>query len=142
MTSQMRTEILSIPDVVSRQLGEAGPIYREIGATLRAAGVRAAISNARGTSDHAATYLKYLLEIMVGLPLASVGPSIVSVYGGRLRLEGQLCVTISQSGASTDLVMLQDAAREAGALTLALVNDISSPSRKEGRAARTVACGV
>lgn len=126
MTSQMRAEILSIPDVVSRQIAEAGPLYREIGAQLRASGVRAAISNARGTSDHAATYLKYLLEMLVGLPLASVGPSIVSVYGSRLRLDGQLCVTISQSGASTDLVMLQDAATEAGALTLALVNDTAS----------------
>jgi len=127
MTTQMRAEIVSIPDVIAQQLADMGAHYRDIGERLRGAGVRAAISNARGTSDHAATYLKYLMEITVGLPLASVGPSVASVYGSRLRLEGHLCVTISQSGASRDLVMLQDAAREAGALTLALVNDVASP---------------
>ncbi|CAH1649623.1 Glucosamine-6-phosphate deaminase (isomerizing), alternative [Hyphomicrobiales bacterium] len=127
MPSQMLAEILSIPDVVARQNAEMGSLYREIGHKLRGAGLRAAISNARGTSDHAATYLKYLMEIEIGLPLASVGPSVASVYGGTLRLDGQLCVTISQSGASTDLVMLQEAAAKADALTLALVNDVGSP---------------
>lgn len=131
MPSQMLAEILSIPDIVARQNAEAGPIYREIGRTLRGAELRAAISNARGTSDHAATYLKYLMEIAIGLPLASVGPSVASIYGGALRLEGQLCVTISQSGASPDLVMLQDAAAKADALTLALVNTVDSPVARQ-----------
>lgn len=128
---RMRAEIQSIPDVVARQAAEVGPFYREIGRRLRGAGIGGAISNARGSSDHAATYLKYLMEIALGIPLASVGPSVASVYGGRLRLEGQLCVTISQSGASSDLVMAQDAAAEAGALTLALVNDTASPVARQ-----------
>ena len=127
MKTQMRAEIMSIPEVVARQIAEAGPLYREVGGRLRTAGIRSAISNARGTSDHAATYFKYLLELAVGVPMASVGPSFASIYGARLRLDGQVCVTISQSGASRDLAMLQAAAAEAGAITLALVNDETSP---------------
>ena len=131
MPSQMLDEILSIPAVVERQNTEVGRSYRKIGRRLRAADPRAAISNARGSSDHAATYLKYLLEITIGLPLASVGPSVASIYGGNLRLAGQLCVTISQSGASTDLIMLQQAAAQSGALTLALVNEVESPVARQ-----------
>ncbi len=127
MASLMHKEILSIPEVVAGQLARGGAAYRDIGRRLRAAGIRWAISNARGTSDHAATYLKYLVELELGVPVASVGPSIASIYGRRLQLAGQLCVTLSQSGASTDLVMLQKAAAEGGALTLALVNDQASP---------------
>jgi glucosamine--fructose-6-phosphate aminotransferase (isomerizing) len=131
MASQMLDEILSIPAKVERQNAEVGRIYREIGRRLRAADPHAAISNARGSSDHAATYLKYLLEITIGRPLASVGPSIASIYSGNFRLAGQLCVTISQSGASTDLVMLQQAAARGGALTLAFVNEIESPVARQ-----------
>lgn len=131
MTTQMRAEIISIPEVVARQIAGVGPLYRDIGRQLRSAGIRSAISNARGTSDHAATYLKYLLELAVGMPMASVGPSIASVYGARLRLDGQVCVTISQSGGSRDLAMLQTAAAQAGAMTLALVNDETSPVARD-----------
>lgn len=127
MPSQLQTEILDIPSTVERQLQEVGPLYREIGRRLAKGEFGMAISNARGTSDHAATYLKYLFEMRLGIPVASVGPSIASVYDGRLRLRNQLCVSISQSGASRDLIMLQEAAAAAGATTLAIVNDITSP---------------
>lgn len=127
MPSQMQTEVHQIPAAVERQLHEIGPRYREIGQRLNRQDFTMAISNARGTSDHAATYLKYLLETRRGTPVASVGPSVASVYGSRLRLHGQLCVTISQSGASRDLIMLQEAAANAGAATLAIVNDVTSP---------------
>lgn len=125
--SQLQTEIHQIPAVVERQLREVGSAYREIGTRLDSLDFSTAISNVRGTSDHAATYLKYLLEIRRGIPLASMGPSVASVYGSKLRLGGQLCATISQSGASRDLWLLQDAAAAAGAATLAIVNDTASP---------------
>lgn len=131
MPSQMLAEIHQIPAVVERQLREVGSVYRDIGERLNKLDFRMAISNARGTSDHAATYLKYLLEIRHGIPLASVGPSVASIYGGKLRLDGQLCVTLSQSGASRDLCMLQEAAAAAGAVTLAIVNDIASPVARD-----------
>lgn len=127
MSSQVEAEIRQIPDAVDRQLREVGPVYREIGQRLGRQNLNVAISNARGTSDHAATYLKYLFEIEAGIPVASIGPSVVSVYGAKLKLKDQLCVTLSQSGASRDLILLQQAASAAGATTLAIVNDVSSP---------------
>lgn len=127
MTSQLLREICDIPAVVERQLHECGAQYRDIGRDLARSRFTVAITNARGTSDHAATYFKYLMELRRGVPVASVGPSIASVYQRPLALNGQLCLTISQSGASRDLVMLQETARAAGARTLALVNDMTSP---------------
>lgn len=127
MPSQVEAEIRQIPAVVERQLREIGPTYRQIGQLLGRHNINVAISNARGTSDHAATYLKYLFEIEAGIPVASIGPSVVSIYGAKLRLKDQLCVTLSQSGASRDLILLQQAAAAAGATTLAIVNDVTSP---------------
>lgn len=86
---------------------------------------------ARGSSDHAATYFKYLYEITVGTPVASIGPSVASVYGTPLRLENGVHLTVSQSGASPDIVTLQAAAKRAGALTVALVNVTDGPLARE-----------
>ncbi len=131
MSSQLEVEIQQIPGAVERQLREKGSGYREIGLLLGSRSFNVAISNARGTSDHAATYLKYLLEIQLGIPVASIGPSVVSMYEAKLRLKDQLCVTLSQSGASRDLILLQEAAARAGATTLAIVNDVASPVARD-----------
>ncbi|MFN3711903.1 MAG: SIS domain-containing protein, partial [Alishewanella aestuarii] len=82
---------------------------------------------ARGTSDHAATYLKYAIELQAGVPVASVGPSIASIYRRPLRLAGAACIGISQSGRSPDIVDLMRAAGAGGALTLAITNHADSP---------------
>jgi glucosamine--fructose-6-phosphate aminotransferase (isomerizing) len=82
---------------------------------------------ARGSSDHAAAFLKYAMEIATGIPVASIGPSVASVYGSEPKLGGSVLVTLSQSGRSPDLVALQAAARRSGALTVALVNVEDSP---------------
>ncbi len=123
----MRAEIREIPDAVSRLLDAEGERIRDIGARLRKLDPAVVASVARGSSDHAATYFKYATEIVLGRPVASLGPSIASVYGARLRLEGQLAVAISQSGRSPDIVALQAACRAGGAQTLALVNVEDSP---------------
>ncbi len=86
---------------------------------------------ARGSSDHAATFFKYLFEITCGVPVASVGPSIASVYGASLHLKGGIHFTVSQSGASPDIVALQDAAKRGGATTIAVVNVTDSPLAKQ-----------
>jgi glucosamine--fructose-6-phosphate aminotransferase (isomerizing) len=86
---------------------------------------------ARGSSDHAATFFKYLFEITCGVPVASVGPSIASVYGAPLHLKGGIHFTVSQSGASPDIVALQEAAKRGGATTIAVVNVTDSPLAKQ-----------
>lgn len=85
------------------------------------------VTCARGSSDHAATYGKYLIEKNIGLPVVSHAPSMSSIYARPLRMEKALFIAISQSGGSPDLVKSAQLARERGALTIALVNVTSSP---------------
>ena len=82
---------------------------------------------ARGTSDNAAHYLKYLIETQIGLPVGLTSPSSVTVYGSALKYSNTLVVAISQSGQSPDLVKFATAAREANAYVIAMTNDDSSP---------------
>lgn len=82
---------------------------------------------ARGSSDHAATYGKYLIERTLGLPVASLGPSLSSVYGGELDLSRAVFIAASQSGRSPDALLLTEAAKRAGALVVGFVNDETSP---------------
>ncbi len=114
--------------VAERQLAElAGPI-RKLGQRLRALDPALVITCARGSSDHAATFAKYLIETRLRRPVASHAPSTSSVYQTAWRkLEGAVFLAISQSGQSPDLTLSTRAAREAGALTVAIVNDPDSP---------------
>jgi len=94
---------------------------------LRNTRPRALVTCARGSSDHAATYAKYLVETQLGLITASAAPSIGSVYRSHQDLDSVLFVAISQSGKSPDLITNLEQAKAAGALTLALVNVEDSP---------------
>ncbi len=82
---------------------------------------------ARGTSDNAAHYLKYLIETQIGLPVGLTSPSSVTVYGSELKYSNTLIVAISQSGQSPDLVKFATAARQANAYVIAMTNDSESP---------------
>ena len=126
--SHMAREAAEAPDAVARFLDHNRPALATLGARLRRSPPPVVITSARGSSDNAASYFKYLTEILLGVPCASVGASVVSVYGAALKAPNGLCITISQSGKSPDIVALQDAARKAGALTVALVNVADSPA--------------
>lgn len=123
----MYTEAGSAAGVVARQLAENEPVLRDLGKKLRNLKPRAVVTCARGSSDHAATYAKYVIETKAGLLVSSAAPSVCSVYDARQMLEGTLFIAISQSGASPDLVRTATAAKDAGALVVALVNVVSSP---------------
>ncbi|MDQ1715821.1 MAG: hypothetical protein QOC60_1766, partial [Frankiaceae bacterium] len=99
----------------------------EIVARIKAAAPRFVILAARGTSDHAALYAKYLLEIRLGLPCGLASPSTMTTYGARPDLRGVLFISVSQSGGSPDLVESMTTARACGALTLAVTNAPQSP---------------
>ncbi|MGB7244190.1 MAG: SIS domain-containing protein, partial [Sulfitobacter sp.] len=94
---------------------------------LRARDPAFLVSVARGSSDHVATYLKYACELLTGTPIASVGPSIASVYKRRLNLAGSACLSVSQSGKSPDIVEMARMAQSGGALSIAMTNDPQSP---------------
>lgn len=132
--TQMLREIREIPAVTERQIRQ-GAAYREEGERLRHELPLFLATCARGSSDQAVTYLKYMAEQRVGIPVASIGPSVASVYGAPLKFSGGVLLTVSQSGGSPDLVSLQERAAAGGARTVALLNVPDSPV---GRAAGSV----
>ncbi|EEW26518.1 SIS domain-containing protein [Rhodobacter ferrooxidans] len=125
--SFMAAEVAEIPQAAARFLDRSGAAVHDAAAALRALDPWLAVTVARGSSDHAATYLKYAIELAVGIPVASVGPSIASIYGRQLRLGHAACIGISQSGQSPDIVEMMRAAGTGGALTVAITNDAASP---------------
>ncbi len=128
--SLMAAEAREAPDAAARFLDRNAFALAELGARLRRMGPPVVLTSARGSSDNAAGYFKYLCEITMGVPCASVGASVVSVYGARLKAAHSLCITISQSGQSPDILALQEAAKAAGAMSVAIVNVEDSPAAR------------
>ncbi|TXR55666.1 SIS domain-containing protein [Quadrisphaera setariae] len=126
-------EIAEQPAVAERlvsaaqQPASAGGELQRVAAAVRAAAPRMVLLTARGTSDHAALYAKYLVEVQLGLPAGLTSTSTLTVYGAQPDLRGVLWISVSQSGGSPDLVESTAAARRAGALTLAVTNNAASP---------------
>lgn len=125
--THMRREIEEIPEAAARLLDRSGTALSEAGRGIRERDPHFVVTVARGSSDHAATFMKYAVELTAGLPVASVGPSIASIYGTKLKLKDAACLAISQSGKSPDIVALTQSAKEGGALTIALTNTADSP---------------
>lgn len=103
------------------------PAIHEVAERIAAREPRFVLLTARGTSDNAALYAKYLLEILLGKPCGLTSMSTTTAYGAQQDLTDCLVITISQSGGSPDLVASARAAREAGAITLAVTNNADSP---------------
>lgn len=120
-------EAAEIAVIARRQIAENGAIVADLVQRLRIKRPAFVATCARGSSDHAATYGKYLIERALGLPVASLGPSLASVYGGELDLSRAMFIAASQSGRSPDALLLTEAARRAGALVVGFVNDEASP---------------
>lgn len=123
----MFREAAESASAVRRQLAANRERAAALGERLRKAAPRAVVTCARGSSDHAATYAKYLFETRLGVLTASAAPSVTSVYRSSQDLSDCLFVAISQSGRSPDILVTARAAREAGALVIALVNAEGSP---------------
>jgi glutamine---fructose-6-phosphate transaminase (isomerizing) len=123
----MYGEMAEQPAVLRRILDEGAPRIREIAEQVAARDPRFVLLTARGTSDNAALYAKYLLEILLGKPCGLTSMSTTTAYGARPDLTDCLVITVSQSGGSPDLVASTRAAREAGAVTLAVTNNSASP---------------
>ena len=122
----MRREIGEIPATIERILDGAAEIEAVAGA-IRRFQPRWVTIAARGTSDHAAVYAQYLIEHQLGIPTGLAKPSVITLYEGRLDWRDVLLVAISQSGRSPDIVAVADAARQGGALTVAITNEEDTP---------------
>jgi glucosamine--fructose-6-phosphate aminotransferase (isomerizing) len=123
----MFREAAEAPAVVRAQLRRNAAIVQALAERLRANPPRAVATFGRGSSDHAATFARYLIETRLNVMTASAAPSVSSVYDAAPGMDGVLCLAISQSGRSPDLLAALHAARGAGAVTVALVNDDVSP---------------
>ncbi len=125
--TKMFSEAAECGTVVRRQQTETSKVLEDLGAHLRRHPPTAIITCARGSSDHAATYGKYVIETQTGIPVASAAPSLSSMYKVAPHLKGCLYVAVSQSGRSPDLLSSVEAAKSGGAFVVALCNDPSAP---------------
>src|SRR6187431_3826118 len=106
----MFREAASAPAAVRMQLVANRDAAEDLGDALRRFAPRAVVTCARGSSDHAATYARYLIETRTGLLASSAAPSVSSVYGANADLSGTVMLAISQSGTSPDLLATVEAA--------------------------------
>ncbi len=127
LTSLMRNEALMAPECVAALLGNDEGIYCDLARQLRDHRPDAAVTIARGSSDHAAGYLSYLSALRGGHLVTSLSMSLMTLYGAPIRARGLLAVAVSQSGRSPDLCVPMQQFTERGATTVALVNDSESP---------------
>lgn len=127
MTSNMAIEIAEIPQAANRLLMQGARTADAIASRISALDPQYIATVARGSSDHACAFLKYAVELEAGLPVASLGPSVASVYQRPLHMKGSVTVAVSQSGKSPDIVAMADAARHGGSLVVALTNKADSP---------------
>jgi len=137
----MRQEIDEIPAAAARLLAAIGPAADDFAARFRTRPPAFLATIARGSSDHAALFLKYAFELALGLPGASLGPSLASIYGVVPHTASALVLALSQSGRSPDIVAMAGAARHGGGLTVALVNTLPSPLADAADLAIDIAAG-
>jgi len=127
LTSKMELEARSTPEIISRVLETGSDAYERLGARLREEPPLQILTIARGSSDHAASYLAYLMMSRMGKLVTSLPLSLVSLEHAPLQSERTLAIAISQSGQSPDVIEPVRYFRNGGAITVALVNDINSP---------------
>ncbi len=123
----MTSEIREQPEVVERFLKTESDRARTLADRWRRKPPRFIFIAARGTSDHAALYGKYLFEVRNGIPVGMAAPSIATVYRADVHVEGALFIGISQSGQAADVIAVLEQARRGGADTLAITNAADSP---------------
>lgn len=122
----MAAEVASQPGLLAGLVEQRAAIA-EVAERVARRKPRFALLAARGSSDHAALYAKYLIEVLLQLPAGLVSPSTTTLYGAEPDLTDVLLVTVSQSGGSPDLVEVTESARKRGALTVAVTNTADSP---------------
>jgi glucosamine--fructose-6-phosphate aminotransferase (isomerizing) len=130
ITTHMSAEVASIPALTQNLLDQGDAQAAEIGAKLRTLNPHVVTTIARGSSDHACSYLKYAIELLLGVPVASAGPSISSVYGASMHLHNAVSIAISQSGESPDILSTVQTAKDGGSLVLSFANNSTSPLAK------------
>lgn len=128
--SIMLNEFLTAPEVVREVIANNKQVITSIAKEFKRRGITNITTVARGTSDNAATYFKYLVEVIGGIMVSKFSPSITTVYGSKVNLANNMVLAISQSGMSTDTLMVVESAKQTGAMTVAVTNNTDSPLAK------------
>src|SRR5437764_10653210 len=122
----MLEEIAQQPEALARTIAEERAKVARLGERLRASDLDLIVLVARGSSDNAALFGRYLLEMQTGIPVALAAPSVNTLYGAKLRLSRALVIGVSQSGEGEDINLVLEAARAGGACTVGITNEAGS----------------
>ena len=124
--SRMLEEIRQQPEALEKTLRSQLKRFERFKKLVAKRRPRLIVLAARGTSDNAAQFGRYLLEITTGIPVSLAAPAIYTLYNARVDFRDALVVAISQSGESTDTNLVLSEARKQGALTVGITNEVSS----------------
>lgn len=123
----MQQEIFQQPEVFKKCIDYNKKALENLVQTLKSKDISNVYIAARGTSDHAGIYGKYLIESMVGIPAGLAAASTITLYGGKINFKNMLVIGISQSGAAADVLEVMRQAKASGAVTLTITNTLGSP---------------
>jgi len=126
----MLAEIAEQPDVVEKAIRLEGGKIKKLGEFLRGRDIDLIVLTARGSSDNAALFGRYLLEITTGIPVSLTAPSVFTLYNAKLKLNRALVIGVSQSGEGADINRVLESAKASGAYTLGITNDGKSSMAK------------
>lgn len=131
--TKMWQEILEQPSVLERCKSSSEAVISTIAEYLKKQTINSVVIAARGTSDHAGVYAKYIIEHTLHIPVALAAPSIYTIYNKNLNLKDSLVIGISQSGKAADVLEVIKGANQCGATTITVTNDAQSPLASEAR---------
>ena len=123
----MQQEIFEQPKALRECLSYNKKTLEDLTKKLRESNITNVVVAARGTSDHAGTYGKYLIESLLGIPVGLAACSVVTLYGGKINYKNMLVIGISQSGKAADVLEVMKQAKESGAVTVTITNTLGSP---------------
>lgn len=124
--SLMLAEIAEQPAVLESTLASEADKYRRLGAFLRQKEIDLVVIVARGSSDNASLFGRYLIEVTAGIPVSLSAPSVYTLYNAKLDLKRALVIGVSQSGEGDDINIVLEAARSSGAYILGITNEPQS----------------
>src|SRR4029450_9121939 len=124
--SLMLSEIAEQPAALARTIAEERPKLVQLGKHLKTRNIDLIALVARGSSDNAALFGRYLLEISTGIPVSLSAPSVHTLYGAKLNLKRALVIGVSQSGEGQDINCVLENARDCGAFTIGITNEPNS----------------
>lgn len=127
MDSIMKQEIMDTPELLKRTAENARTVVRKIAGMIEVRGIRRIFLAARGSSANAAAYFKYLCEVLTGIPVVELSPSVFTIYGASVDMTGGIVIAISQGGRGIDIRYPVEAAAIQEVPTVAVTNFGDSP---------------